>query len=208
MAGENREFLNERDSRIYAMKQRGVPNVEIAKRLDISSAAVNAGLSRQLNRLQAEAITAVPQMVRMELERLDALQQAIWPMTQMRMVTIDGVQVPVEPDLKATAQVLSIMDRRMKILGLEQVTLNVNVEKDNVASTLHGTTKAIETSSHDPESEAKKLIQIMIEAGAFSSDELKMVMAVADPKVLEPPLKSLTEIEDELGIEDAEIVEG
>ena len=116
-----REFLAERDVRMFKMRQAGVASQEISRRFGVSSSAVSRAVNRQLEKLNAEALLAYPEVLRLELERLDSLQAAIWPMTQHRLVTLDdGTDVAVEPDLKALQQVLSIMDRRSKLLGMEQ----------------------------------------------------------------------------------------
>ena len=114
--GLTREFLAERDVRIFGMRKAGISTSEIATRFGISSSAVNGAVNRQLQRLNREALMAYPEVLRMELERLDALQQAIWPLTQHRKVAApDGSEMVVEPDLKAIQQVLAIMDRRSKL---------------------------------------------------------------------------------------------
>ena len=124
-----REFLAERDVRMFKMRQAGVASQEISRRFGVSSSAVSRAVNRQLEKLNAEALLAYPEVLRLELERLDSLQAAIWPMTQHRLVTLDdGTDVAVEPDLKALQQVLSIMDRRSKLLGMEQ--RNVSVQMD------------------------------------------------------------------------------
>ena len=72
---------------------------------------------------------AYPDVLRMELERLDNLQAAIWPLTQHRKVKMDdGTEIQVEPDLKAIQQVLLIMDRRAKLLGMDQKNVNIQME--------------------------------------------------------------------------------
>ena len=43
--GLTREFLAERDSRIFAMRKQGIPTSEIAARFGISNAAVNTAMS-------------------------------------------------------------------------------------------------------------------------------------------------------------------
>jgi DNA-binding CsgD family transcriptional regulator len=114
-----KEYLAERDLRIFKMRQAGVAVAEIARRFDMSSSSVNRAVQRQLEKLNREALMAYPEVLRMELERLDNLQAAIWPLTQHRKVKMDdGTEVAVEPDLKAIQQVLSIMDRRTKLLGM------------------------------------------------------------------------------------------
>ena len=108
-----REFLAERDLRIFKMRQAGVAVAEIGRRFEVSTSVVNKAVQRQLEKLNREALMAYPEVLRMELERLDNLQSAIWPLTQHRKVRMDdGSEVSVEPDLKAIQQVLSIMDRR------------------------------------------------------------------------------------------------
>jgi hypothetical protein len=127
--GLTKEFLAERDLRIFKMRQAGVASNEIAKRFGMTTNGVNAAVRRQLERLNREALLAYPEVLRLELERLDSLQQAIWPMTQHRKVTLDdGSEVTVEPDLKAVQQVLGVMDRRSRLLGMEATNINVSVD--------------------------------------------------------------------------------
>ena len=76
-----REFLVERDLRIFKMRQAGIPGNEIARRFGMSTVAVGTAVKRQLEKLNREALMAYPEVLRMELERLDNLQAAIWPMT-------------------------------------------------------------------------------------------------------------------------------
>ena len=106
--GLTREFLAERDLRIFQMRKAGTSVQEISKRFNLSTKAVNYGIQRQLARMNQEALLAYPEMLRMELERLDTLQQSIWPLTQHRKIAMDdGTEVVVEPDLKAVQQALS-----------------------------------------------------------------------------------------------------
>ncbi len=173
MAGQQgltKEFLAERDLRIFKMRQAGVPANEIARRFGVSTNAVNASIRRQLEKLNREALMAYPEVLRMELERLDALQQAIWPMTQHRKVTLDdGTEVTVEPDLKAIQQVLSVMDRRAKLLGMEQTSISLSVESNNQPqrAVLSGADQAVDVDHFDPETEARQLLEIMGAAGVL-----------------------------------------
>lgn len=173
MAGQQgltKEFLAERDLRVFKMRQAGVPANEIARRFGISTNAVNASIKRQLEKLNREALMAYPEVLRMELERLDALQQAIWPMTQHRKVTLDdGTEVMVEPDLKAIQQVLSVMDRRAKLLGMEQtnITLSVDSYDQPQRAVLSGADKAVDVDHFDPETEARQLLELMGAAGVL-----------------------------------------
>lgn len=188
--GLTREFLAERDLRIFKMRQAGVPANEIARRMGMSTHAVNAGVRRQLENLNREALLAYPEVLRLELERLDALQQAIWPMTQHRKVTLDdGSEVTVEPDLKAVQQVLSVMDRRSKLLGMEATQLNVSVE--TVApqrAVLAGADDSpAERDAFNPETEARQLLELMESSGVLPPGVLGALGAgeVVDAEVVQ-----------------------
>ena len=51
----SREFLAERDLRIFNLKKSGLSNVDIGKRFNMSAAAVAAASRRVLGRLNSEA---------------------------------------------------------------------------------------------------------------------------------------------------------
>lgn len=172
-----REFLAERDVRMFKMRQAGVANQEIARRFGTSIGAVGKAVNRQLEKLNAEALLAYPEVLRMELERLDSLQSAIWPMTQHRRVSLDdGTDVSVEPDMKAIQQVLSIMDRRSKLLGMEQQSVSVSVgvamSPDAIRMGLAGVKALPTATAYSPEAEAKKLLALMVKSGVVSSTEV------------------------------------
>lgn len=193
--GLTREFLAERDLRIFKMRQSGVAANEIGRRLGMTSNAVNAAIRRQLEKLNREALLAYPEVLRMELERLDALQQAIWPMTQHRKVTLDdGTDMVVEPDLRAVQQVLSVMDRRSRLLGMEATNINVQVEttapQRAILAGADDSPAAID--AFDPETEARQLLELMGAAGILPSDTVAGLLST--PAELD-------------SVEDAEIVE-
>jgi hypothetical protein len=177
-----KEFLNERDMRIFKMRQAGTSVNEIARRFGISSSSVSRSIQRQLEKMNKEAILAYPEVLRMELERLDNLQQAIWPMTQHRRVVMDdGTEMQVEPDLKAIQQVLSIMDRRTKLLGMEQTNVNVNVD-GNISSQIRATIAGqpgvtTPASGFDAESEARKLLELMAISGVLPEETVHSILS-------------------------------
>ena len=194
MANNNslsREFLAERDMRIFKMRQAGVAINEIARRFNMTSAAVNAGIRRQLEKLNREALLAYPEVLRLELERLDALQQSIWPLTQHRRVTTeDGTEMNVEPDMKAIQQVLSIMDRRSKLLGMEQNSVNIQLDVSSqqapVRATLSGAeNEATALSTFSPENEARKLLEIMGRSGVLPRETVDAILSGADKDISE-----------------------
>ena len=175
--GLTREFLAERDLRIFKMRQAGVASNEIARRFGISTGAVNSAIRRQLEKLNREALMAYPEVLRLELERLDALQQAIWPLTQHRKVTLDdGTEVTLEPDLRAVQQVLSVMDRRARLLGMEQTNINVMVESSETPqrAVLAGSVEqALDKDAFSPETEARQLLEVMASAGILPEETIQ-----------------------------------
>lgn len=195
-----REFLSERDMRIFKMRQAGTSINEIGRRFGISNSVVAKAIQRQLEKMNKEAVLAYPEVLRMELERLDNLQQAIWPMTQhRRQVMDDGSEQQIEPDMKAIQQVLSIMDRRTKLLGMESTNINVQMDvsgSQNVRATIAGqegvTRPAI---GFDPESEAKKLLELMALSGVLPADTIKALIGPSDLDIVDAEIVSV-EIDD------------
>lgn len=205
-SGLTKEFLAERDLRIFKMRQAGVATGEIARRFGISTAAVNAAIRRQLEKLNREALMAYPEVLRMELERLDALQQSIWPLTQHRKVRLDdGSEVSVEPDLKAIQQVLSIMDRRSKLLGMEQNNVSIQVEQvEPQRAVLAGSNNlAVAADAFDPEQEARQLLELMGSAGVLPPETVMSLLSGNNKRELEP-----VAVKDEQEEEEEEVLRG
>ena len=73
--GLTREFLAERDVRIFKMRQAGVPIAEIARRFGVTSNSVNSSIKRQLNKLSQEALLAYPEVLQMEYSIWIKVQQ-------------------------------------------------------------------------------------------------------------------------------------
>lgn len=180
--GLSREFLAERDLRIFKMRQSGVTQAEIARRFNMTTSAVGSAIRRQLQKMNSEALMAYPEVLRMELERLDALQAAIWPLTQHRRVKMDdGTEVAVEPDMKAVQTALSIMDRRSKLLGMEQNNVNIQMDINStgnspIRATLAGAEKPAALNAFNPEEEVRKLLQLMGESGVLPEDTINEIL--------------------------------
>jgi DNA-binding NarL/FixJ family response regulator len=175
-----KEFLAERDLRMFKQRQAGISTTEIAKRFGTSISVVNKAIQRQLEKLNREAIMAYPEVLRMELERLDSLQSAIWPLTQHRKVSMpDGTEVMVEPDLKAIQQVLAIMDKRSKLLGMDQNNVHVQMDvhsKQEIKASLAGAVEAVALDSFNPEAEARSLLEIMGRSGVLPADVVNEIL--------------------------------
>jgi len=202
--GLTREFLADRDLRIFKMRQAGVPTNEIARRFSMTTSAVSGAVRRQLQKMNSEALMAYPEVLRMELERLDALQQSIWPLTQHRKVRMDdGTEVTVEPDMKAVQTALSIMDRRSKLLGMEQTNISVQMDvigtDEPIRATLAGNkNRALAVDAFDPETEVKKLLEIMGNSGVLPAATINQLLGTA-PELEQSRVES--------DIVDAEVVE-
>lgn len=185
-----KEFLSERDMRIFKMRQAGTSINEIGRRFGISNSVVSKAIQRQLEKMNKESVLAYPEVLRMELERLDNLQQAIWPMTQhRRQVMDDGTEQQIEPDMKAIQQVLSIMDRRTRLLGMESTNVNVQMDvsgSQTIRATIAGqegvTRPAI---GFDPESEARKLLELMAISGVLPTETVKALLASNSTEILD-----------------------
>jgi hypothetical protein len=185
MSNISREFLAERDLRIFKMRQAGVSVSEIARRFGVTVSACNTAIQRQLQKLNKEALMAYPEVLRMELERLDALQQSAWPLTQHRKVTLDdGTEITADPDLKAIQQVLMIMDRRAKLLGMEQTTIALTVDTSESVqrATLAGADGAAAVGAFSAESEARQLLALMGASGVLPAETVQDILSIEAPQ--------------------------
>jgi len=172
-----KEFIAERDLKMFRMRQAGSSHSEIAKRYDISVSAVSKGVGRILERLNREAAYAYPEVLRLELERLDNLQSSVWPLTQFRRETHGDEEIVVEPDMKAIQTVLGIMDRRSKLLGMEvqKVDLNVTGVTD-VRHSLAGEDLAT-VGLIDYRTESMQLLELMRKSGILEKEVVERVLA-------------------------------
>jgi hypothetical protein len=179
-----KKMLQERDMQVYQLRKSGLALEAIASKTGLSVGQVQGAVQRQLGRLNKDAVLAYPEVLRMELERLDALQAALWPKTQTRRVQLDdGEEVTVEPDERAIAQVLGIMAQRQKLLGMDRQVVDVQVDVSNVPdvrSTLEGVSAATQSSVWDPESEAKALLALAREAGIVDEAVASTLMGDGD----------------------------
>ncbi|NBO72582.1 hypothetical protein EBV26_19220 [bacterium] len=176
----SKEFLSERDLKIMKLRQAGVSYSEIAKRFNMTTRGVAVRVRKVLEDMNSEALMAYPELLRMELERLDALQAAIWPMTQHRKVTADdGQEIQLEPDVKAIQQVLGIMDRRFRLLGMERTNISIQMESNqnvNVRATLAGAEQLDTSRMHSAEAEARQLLELMGRSGALPQETIRSVL--------------------------------
>jgi len=189
----SREFLAERDLRIFNLKKSGLSNVDIGKRFNMSAAAVAAASRRVLGRLNSEAFLSYPEVLRLELERLDEMQKSLWPLTQFRRETLDdGSEIMVEPDQNAVRTVLGIMDRRAKLLGMNVERTEVAIsgleshEVVEVQSSLVGQVKEV-GNSDAARDESLALLELMASSGVLDQSVVTNILDnVSDDSVGTP----------------------
>lgn len=209
----SREFLAERDARIFGLKKSGLSNQEIARRFDMTAASVAAATRRQLGRLNSEAFLSYPEVLRLELERLDELQKGLWPLTQFRREVLDdGSEVMLEPDQNAVRTVLGIMDRRAKLLGMNVERAVVELQMDggagdtiDVRSSLAGAGGGeVLESGEAAKAESLQLLELMASSGVLDDGVVSDILSnVEERGGLEEDRVEL----DDLDVVDAEIVD-
>ena len=195
----SREFLAERDLRIFNLKKSGLSNVDIGKRFNMSAAAVAAASRRVLGRLNSEAFLSYPEVLRLELERLDEMQKSMWPLTQFRRETLDdGSEIMLEPDQNAVRTVLGIMDRRAKLLGMNVERTEVAIsglesqEVIEVQSSLAGQVQEV-ASGDDAKDDALKLLELMASSGVLDQGVVSNILDNVSDDELGTPLGALEE---------------
>jgi hypothetical protein len=195
----SREFLAERDLRIFSLKKSGLSNVDIGKRFNMSAAAVAAASRRVLGRLNSEAFLSYPEVLRLELERLDEMQKSLWPLTQFRRETLDdGTEIMVEPDQNAVRTVLGIMDRRSKLLGMNVERTEVAIsglesqEIIEVQSSLVGQIKEV-GNSDAAKDESLQLLELMASSGVLDQDVVSNILDEVSEEAVGTPLGVIEE---------------
>jgi hypothetical protein len=209
----SREFLAERDARIFGLKKSGLSNQEIARRFDMTAASVAAATRRQLGRLNSEAFLSYPEVLRLELERLDELQKGLWPLTQFRREVLDdGSEVMLEPDQNAVRTVLGIMDRRAKLLGMNVERAVVELQMDggggdtiDVRSSLAGAAGGeVLESGEAAKAESLQLLELMASSGVLDDGVVSDILSNVEER---GGLEEERVVLDDLDVVDAEIVD-
>ena len=205
--------MAERDARIFGLKKSGLSNQEIARRFDMTAASVAAATRRQLGRLNSEAFLSYPEVLRLELERLDELQKGLWPLTQFRREVLDdGSEVMLEPDQNAVRTVLGIMDRRAKLLGMNVERAVVELQMDggagdtiDVRSSLAGAGGGeVLESSEAAKAESLQLLELMASSGVLDDGVVSDILSNVEER---GGLEEDRVVLDDLDVVDAEIID-
>lgn len=102
--------MNSRAEQAYEMKLEGMPLREIADALGYASAhEVTTAIAAQM-KIDAKFLTETGRtgILQMEMDRLDRLQAKVWPAAMMG-------------DPRSVEAVLKVMDRRIKITGIDAI---------------------------------------------------------------------------------------
>ena len=94
------------EERCLALRLEGLTHREIAKRLGIAPSSAYKRVRHALDAVNARNAEEAGRLRALELLRLDELQEAVW-------------EKALEGETKPLARVLTIMERRAKLLGLD-----------------------------------------------------------------------------------------
>jgi len=99
----------EREKAAFALRIAGATYTQIGAQLGISRSGAYRAVARVLERTRNDADTGANELRRLETERLDALQVALWGLAS-------------KGDTGAIDRILKIMERRARLLGLDAPT--------------------------------------------------------------------------------------
>lgn len=102
----------ERQQTALEMRRQGFTFREIAHHLEVSAQAAHQLVKKAIKNIEANMYEDASEVKRLELERLDRLLVRLW----RQAVPTDANEAP---NIKAVEQVLKIMDRRARYLGLD-----------------------------------------------------------------------------------------
>lgn len=158
--------IADRDYRAFELRKMGLSFKQIGRTLDIHEQTARTAVRRTTDRLNRHAET-LTEVVRTDLERLDTLLANIWSMTMPhKVVTPDGEEITLPPNMDAIDRVLKIMSQKAKLLGLDQVTVNISGGNDGSGSAALGA-KQKPLDQITAKDEAQRLLKIMGDSGVL-----------------------------------------
>src|SRR5262245_39596903 len=95
----------DRRARVIELRKGGWTLTEIARQVGVSPQAVHKVLKSELARLNSLSLDLISEWKELEISRLDKLQASLW-------------RKAVKGDLRAAETILSIIDRRARLMGL------------------------------------------------------------------------------------------
>ena len=106
----------QRARQVMQLRMAGASERTIASQLGLSPGGVHKIIARELATVRAETGEAAEEARKLELERLDQLQTALWP-AAIGVNATTGTRT--DPNLQAVDRVLRVMERRAQLLGLD-----------------------------------------------------------------------------------------
>jgi transcriptional regulator with XRE-family HTH domain len=96
-----------RQEQVLQLRIAGLSQVEIARRLGVSQSQISEDLKRAFNALAERCAHEQEHFARLDLARMDAMLEALWPAV-------------ASGDTKACAVALKVLERRARLLGLDK----------------------------------------------------------------------------------------
>lgn len=182
------QVVLERDIMMYELRKRGLSYEQIGKAMQISSSTAHKGVARMTERILKRMSTDRAAQAALDLERLDSLLANVWDLTRKRKIEgPGGEEIELPPSFEAIDRALKIMDRRAKLLGLDNNVIDVNIT-GGLQAAIPGGEKEDALSERTARDEAIELMKVMRNAGVLDDELTARILAgVDETKELEAP---------------------
>ena len=112
----------ERRIKAFELRKAGISFRQIGEQLGVSEATAHKDVHAVLKRLAKQAEGKALEYRQLEAERIDALMAPLWTKARGRRIVDPQTGQVVEdipPDYQAVGQVLNLMNRRARLMGLD-----------------------------------------------------------------------------------------
>ena len=136
----------EGERRAIALRLGGANYATIAADLGVSLSSAYRYVRGAMDRARKEATEGAHHIMQLELERLDRLQAAYWPAA---IGSVEGdATAAAAPDTKAAEMCLKIMERRIRLMGLDRAGLSPADPDSGAADVADARDKLLQTLAH------------------------------------------------------------
>lgn len=186
--------ITERDATMFEMKKSGLSYRQIGKALGVSESTAYRGCKRTSDRIVKQLAIDHGQEIILDIQRCEGIISSFLPLTKWKkMQTPDGEEIEIPPSPDAANIVLKIMDRRARLIGLDQNNiLEISMNGSKGAGTPDVGTSEDGDTERTPEDEARKLLRVFREAGVLDEKIFEMLKGtgeeVIDAEVVEDVL--------------------
>lgn len=136
----------ERERQAIALRLGGANYATIAAELGVAESSAYRYVRGAMDRARKEATEGAHHIMQLELERLDRLQAAYWPAAIGSAEGEGGAAAA--PDAKAAEMCLKIMERRIRLMGLERAGLSPAGPDSAAADVSDARDKLLQTLAH------------------------------------------------------------